>query len=120
MSDSGTDALCHFFNVDNATEWPPNELSGPAISLPDMYKKYRLKDKLYIEFLRMDSKESQRPTKNHVVFQLPFVESHKLQIEGDEIKLEAARISMDLSINDAAMDKIDDKCVSTFSELPIW
>lgn len=99
------DALRLFFNVDSATKW--EGIDGPGVSLPDRFKQYELKRELCIEFLQLSD------TKNHVVFQLPFDQSHEVQINGENLKLEGARVSMDLSLNDEAMDKIDLKNAST-------
>jgi len=113
MSDQENNALSTFFNVDSLKAWT-NPFLGAALALSDAYKTHELKGELYIGYLQNGSTnagQGEAPNKNHVVFQVPFVQPYDLQIEGKTVKVRGARISMDLT--DETLDNIDKDRVSS-------
>ena len=91
------------FSAASAREPWGDELVGTTLSFPEKCKGIALKGELYVEYLRTDSSQGEVLNKNHVVFQVPFIDRgfevlDPVTREGALVY--AARISMDLTEED--------------------
>lgn len=108
--------LANFFEESARQPWG-EKLTGTALSLPEEYRRIKLKGNLYVEYLQAgttNTKEGNTPNKNHVVFQVPFDEDFEVKDDGKLVTTLGARISMDLTGEDDLLEGIDKDHVSSF------
>lgn len=104
MADGRT-VPAEFFAASARKPWG-DELVDTTLSLPEKYKGIALKalkGELYVEYLRTDSSQGEVPNKNHVVFQVPFIDRGFEVVDSvarEGVLVYAARISMDLTEED--------------------
>ncbi|KIY63820.1 hypothetical protein CYLTODRAFT_446381 [Cylindrobasidium torrendii FP15055 ss-10] len=106
---STNNALSVFFNDPAEKQWT-SPFEGRGITLPAMYKAFKLDGTLSVEFLETGSTNSgdvSRSKKNHVVFQIPFEHPYTMQRNGAPVQAYAARVAMDLAYADDSLGNID-------------